>query len=169
MSKAFIGLVKVAYCTPGGYSHENGIRVRVALKTPFSRPPDRSLGLRPPFQKFSVSQDPKHSPEIIIFFKICISAPQNRGKVQFLRLKFGQILVPRASNWTKNWLRPQIWWQSVPSGGGGRRLWHPLAPPPKKNGQNKPFAANFLFLPPQNRILAPQYPNGPLGRTVIPK
>ena len=41
---------------PGGYSPENGLRVRAALKTPFSRPPDRSL--RPPFQNFPVPQDP---------------------------------------------------------------------------------------------------------------
>ena len=41
-------------------------------------------------------------PEITNFWKICISKPQTWGKVQLLSLKFDQISVPRASNWTKN-------------------------------------------------------------------
>ena len=41
---------------PGGYSPENWIRVRAALKTPFSHSPGHSL--RPPFHNFSVSQGP---------------------------------------------------------------------------------------------------------------
>ena len=69
-----------------GYSPENMIQVLVALKTPFSRPPDHSL--RPHFIIFQFFQDPT-LPEITNFWKICISEPQNRGKVQFLHLEFG--------------------------------------------------------------------------------
>ena len=97
--------------TLGGYLPENGIRVRAALKTPFSHPPDHFL--RPPFQNFSV-RDPTFTWNHKFFWKICISEPQNWGKIQILCLEFGQISVPRASNWTKiSSLRPQIWWQSV--------------------------------------------------------
>ena len=76
---------------PGwGYSPENVIWVHAALKTPFLCPPGCSL--RPPCHNFSVPQGPtfawNHK-----FLKICASKPQNRGKVQFLSLKFYQISV----------------------------------------------------------------------------
>ena len=40
----------------GGYSAENGVQLRAALKTLLSRPPDPSL--KRPFQNFLVPQDP---------------------------------------------------------------------------------------------------------------
>ena len=84
---------------PLGYSPENGIRVRAALKSPLSCP----LGhfLRPLFHDFSVPESPTFAWNYI-FCENCISKPQNHGKVQFLDLKFDQISVPRASSWTKN-------------------------------------------------------------------
>ena len=71
--------------------------------------------LRPPFQTLlSITQDlhfrtfSSSRPYIClksqIFEKNYISKPQSWGKDLFLSLKFGQISVPRASNWTKKLL-----------------------------------------------------------------
>ena len=68
--------------------------------------------LTPSFHAFqAVSKDPHfiifqclkvlHLPEITNFWKICISGLKI-GKIQFISLKFDQISVPRASNWTKS-------------------------------------------------------------------
>ena len=85
-----------------------------ALKTPFSQPL-MAAPLDPPARHFRIFQFLKTlcSPEITTFWKICILRSQNRGKVLFLILKFGQISVPRASNEKISSLWPQIWRQSV--------------------------------------------------------
>ena len=73
---------------------------------PFSHPP----GLSPHFIIFQFLKA-LHSPEITNFWKFCISKPQKWGKVQFLNLKFDQILFQRPQIGQKkiiSSLRPQI-------------------------------------------------------------
>ena len=82
------------------YSPENGIQVYATFKTHFSCPPDRSL--RPPFQNFSVPQNPTFAwNHKFLEKKIASQSLKIRGKVQFKSLKFGQTSVPGASGWTK--------------------------------------------------------------------
>ena len=82
-----------------GDSPKNGIRVRAALTTPFSRPPGHSL--RPPFHNYSVPQGPTFAWNHKILANLHFRALKS-GKSSVLSLKFDQLSVPRASNWTEN-------------------------------------------------------------------
>ena len=85
----------------GGYSPlENGIRVRADLKTPFSRPPDRSL--RPLFHNYTSFSRLYIRLKSQIFGKFAFQSLKIVEKFSSVGLKFEKISVPRASNGTKN-------------------------------------------------------------------
>ena len=66
---------------------------RPVLYDPLFTPSCPDCSLRPPSFKFF---ETVLSPEITNFWKICISEPQNRWKVESLRQELSQISVPRA-------------------------------------------------------------------------